>query len=203
MRAVDLVNKYKELPDVYTKADGTNNRKKWQVFAEILADLNTVFGQIEEIEDLANVYGKTLDYFGVNYGVMRNSLSDDAYRALIFARRANTIGGNSVDRILEFLSFYVDMSRLSLVELWDVSASYYLDGTRDLDGSWHLSSVVIGIFLDGSLPLDGSWFLSGIPMHVYRGFYVQATGLTSEEKEILMSVLPYLRAGGIYGVIEN
>ena len=34
MRSVDLINKYQELPDVYTKADGSNNRKKWQVFAE-------------------------------------------------------------------------------------------------------------------------------------------------------------------------
>lgn len=203
MRSVDLINKYQELPDVYTKADGSNNRKKWQVFAEALEDLNTVFGQIEEMEDLANVYGQTLDYFGVNYGVNRNGLSDNAYRALIFARRANTIGGNSVDRILEFLSFYVDMSRLSLVELWDVSANFFLDGTQNLDGTWELSSVAIGLFLDGELDLDGSWFLSGIPLSTYRGFYVQATGITSEERAILTSVLPFLKAGGIYGVIEN
>ena len=149
-----------------------------------LEDLNTVFGQIEEMEDLANVYGQTLDYFGVNYGVNRNGLSDNAYRALIFARRANTIGGNSVDRILEFLSFYVDMSRLSLVELWDVSANFFLDGTQNLDGTWELSSVAIGLFLDGSWISMDRGSCPESRSQPTAGFMFKLTGITSEERAI-------------------
>ncbi len=202
MRSVDLENKFRLLPDVYTKRDGSNNRKKWQMIAKIFEDVNTVFGQLEGLEDLKNVYGATLDFIGLNVGLMRNGLSDDQFRALIFAKRAVQIGGNSVNRILQFLSFYVGPGKLHLIELWDVFTTYFLDATRPLDGTWNLSSIVIGYYLDNTRILDASWLLSGIPMHNYRGFYIQATGLSPSDQAILSSVLPNLRAAGVYGVIN-
>jgi len=194
---------WQKLPDVYNKQVGSNTRLKYEVVAEVIDDINDLFAEIEGLETLENVYGYTLDLLGFDFGVKRNGLSDTAFRALIFAKRSNSIGGNSVDRILEYMSFYVGPGMVHLVELWDVSTTYFLDATRPLDGSWSFSAVTNSFLLDASRPLDASWFLSGEPLQKFRGFYIQATGLSEEQRAILTEILPNLKAGGIYGVING
>ncbi len=194
---------WQKLPAVYDTQAGSNTRKKYEVVAGVIDDLNEIFAEIENLEVLENVYGHTLELLGLNFGVKRNGLSDAALRALIFAKQSNSIGGNSVNRILEYMSFYVGSGMVHLVELWEVSTAYFLDATRLLDGSWNFSSLNLSLQLDGSRQLDASWFLSGDPLRRFRGFYVQATGLSDEQLAVLTEILPNLRAGGIYGVING
>mgnify|MGYP006921294623 CR=1 FL=1 len=195
-----------KLPDFYDKSANSNNVKILEVIAEAMQDALDALQSVLDLTNLENATGINLDRFGRNYGVLRNGLTDDELRTLINAKRAGGAGGaggNSVNTILNWIKLYVPNSTPHLVELWSPVATYFLDGTRDLDDSWTLSSLQIGIFLDGSLLLDGSYDLSGIPLSSYRGFYIQADGLSTEQQAAIRKVLPVLKAGGVYGVLNG
>lgn len=200
LTAESLVSK---LPDFYDKSATANNVKILEVIAEAMQDALDALQQVLDLTDIANATGINLDRFGRNYGVFRNGLTDDELRTLINAKRAGGAGGNSVNTILQWIKLYVPSSTPHLIELWSPSVTYFLDGTRDLDNSWTLSSIAIGIFLDGTILLDGSYDLSGVPLSQYRGFYIQADGLTAEQEAAIRRVLPVLKAGGVKGVLNE
>ena len=192
-----------KLPDFYDKSATSNNVKILEVIAECMQDALNALQSVLDLTDIDNATGINLDRLGRNYGVLRNGLTDQEMRILINAKRAGGAGGNSVNTILNWLMLYVPSAKPHLIELWSPEATYFLDGTRNLDNSWTLSSIAIGIFLDGTILLDGSYDLSGVPLSQYRGFYIQADGLTAEEEAATTRVLPVLKAGGIKGVLNE
>lgn len=192
-----------KLPDFYDKSATSNNAKILEVIAEAMQDALDALQTVLDLTNLDNATGINLDRFGRNYGVLRNGLTDDELRILINAKRAGGAGGNSVNTILAWIKLQVPNTTPHLVELWSPDVTYFLDGTRNLDASWTLSSLQIGIFLDGTILLDGSYDLSGIPLSSYRGFYIKADGLTSDQEAAIRKILPVLKAGGIYGVLNG
>ena len=49
--------KWRLLPAVYNTAAGSNTRKKYEIIAEVIDEINDLFAEIEGLDDLANVYG--------------------------------------------------------------------------------------------------------------------------------------------------
>jgi len=192
-----------KLPDFYDKSAASNNVKILEVIAEAMQDALDALQTVLDLTNLENATGINLDRFGRNYGVFRNGLTDAELRILINAKRAGGAGGNSVNTILQWIKLQVPNTTPHLVELWSPDTTYFLDGTRNLDNTWTFASVAIGIFLDGVEDLDGSYDLSGVPLSNYRGFYIQADGLTADQEAAIRRILPFLKAGGISGVLNE
>lgn len=126
------------LPDIYDKLAASNNYKIIQVLVEELGEMIDVFNSILDLKDINLVTGANLDLLGDDYGTTRNGRTDTDFRAFIFAKQNNSVDGNTIPSIINYLSFFLTLGEYELIELFIGALGDLLDATRLLDGAWLL-----------------------------------------------------------------
>lgn len=170
------------LPDIYDKSVDSNIYKIIQVFVEELNKLFDVFDDIAGLENIENVFGATLDLLGADFNLVRSGKSDDDFRALIFAKQSNFVDGNTIDAIICYLSFFVPLVDITLIERFIPN---------------------LGEKLDGSRLLDSTWQLSGIGVRRARSFDVDVGTISGTLENSLTEALQILKSGGVEGTLNS
>lgn len=170
------------LPDIYDKSIDSNIFKIIQVFVEELSQLCDVFEDIAGLENINNVFGATLDLLGADFNLIRSGRSDEDFRALIFAKQSNFIDGNTINAVINYLSFFVPLEDITLIERY----------VEDL-----------GTKLDATYLLDGSKLLRGIGVRRSRSFDVDVGAISASLENALTEALQILKSGGVEATVNS
>jgi hypothetical protein len=115
-----LDNFIDRLTDNYNKNVGSGVYKLMQVTAQHIQenedDLNTILNW----RDIDQAQGKALDELGQNVRQNRGQAPDDVYRILIKSKIKRNLSNGSVNTLIDFLSFIlqVDKTTIKVTELW-------------------------------------------------------------------------------------
>lgn len=113
----------------------------WYVFNY----LDTILTQVRNNKEIASASGKNLELWAGDYGLTRDSMSDDELRVRLSAKIAKTVNGNTIPGIINILVQYVSaIEDLLLTEFSDLSLGYIWDGSSMWDGSitWSGSGLI-------------------------------------------------------------
>jgi hypothetical protein len=91
-----------------TKNEDSDLIKKLRMLAEEMEIVQTAFDDIEEVKNLNDAYGKTLDHYGANVGESRKGNDDTLYRLLIRIKIAENTSDGSIPHIIDALSLAID-----------------------------------------------------------------------------------------------
>lgn len=88
-----------------------------------------VYERIEEWRDVDKAEGKVLDMHGRDVRQNRGQLSDNVYRVLIKSKIKRGLSDGSIDTIIDFMSFIlqVDPEEIEVNELWSEGKPAVLD----------------------------------------------------------------------------
>ena len=103
MQAEFKRNLVKNLPDVYKKTTDSNNFKILEVERLSLEYIRERLREIDNILDINNAKGKTLDLYGERVGQARGVAADDKYLLMIKAKIARNLSNGSYPSIISAL----------------------------------------------------------------------------------------------------
>ncbi|MBR5823718.1 MAG: hypothetical protein IKY67_06215 [Paludibacteraceae bacterium] len=103
------------LPDSYAKSSDSNNYKLLSIEQHSIKMLETDIQALDNILDVKNASGKTLDHYGKMYGQPRGIMTDEQYRILILQRIARLFTGCDYANIVRALATVFDVSIDSFV----------------------------------------------------------------------------------------
>lgn len=103
MQAEYNENLVKNLPDAYKKTTDSNNFKILEVERLALADIRTSLQEVNNILDINNAKGKTLDLYGERVGQVRGLADDDKYLLMIKAKLMRNLSNGSYPSIVAAL----------------------------------------------------------------------------------------------------
>lgn len=179
---LDLEEKLKLWPGLYDTQVDSNIYKIMQVVVEQLGEMDDIFKQVTDLTDINNVSGANLDLRGADFKVNRDGRTDEDFRAFIAAKMMNFIDGNTINNIINYFSFFVDIDDIILTELFLVE---------------------VGLFFDATRLLDGNTLLSGAPLFQPAGFNVETGTITPEQEAAFLLALDTLRSAGVLGVLNQ
>lgn len=104
----------KNLPDAYKKTKDSNNYKILEIERIACTDLRKTLGEIDNILDINNATGETLDLYGERVGQARGKANDAKYLLMIKARISRNIANGSYQSIVSALcnTFDCDPSQI-------------------------------------------------------------------------------------------
>ena len=103
MGATYKTNLVKNLPDAYKKTADSNNFKILEIERIACDDLRQTLREINNILDLNNAKGKTLDLYGERVGQPRGLANDEKYLLLIKAKIMRNLSNGSYESIINAL----------------------------------------------------------------------------------------------------
>lgn len=108
------------LTDNYAKNPESNNSKFMQLAANTIQENEDTLFKIKDWRDMDQAQGKALDKIGGNVKQVRGQLPDETYRVLIKAKIKRTLSDGSIDTIIDFVSFIlqIPVTDVELTELW-------------------------------------------------------------------------------------
>lgn len=98
-------NLAKNLPDCYKKDDNSNNFKILEIDRIENNNLRATLNSINEIFDIDNATGSTLDMYGERFGQQRGSASDSQYRIMIKSKIVRSYCDGSYKNIVDALCY--------------------------------------------------------------------------------------------------
>lgn len=101
-------NHAKNLPDSYAKHKESNNYKILEIERLENEKSRATLKEIDDILDLHNAKGKTLDYYGERVGQARNGATDEKYVYLIRTKAAQNLSNGSIPSIRKTLCAIFD-----------------------------------------------------------------------------------------------
>ncbi len=93
----------KNLPDAFKKTTDSNNFKILEVEKRTLAEIREKLHQIDNILDINNATGKTLDLYGERVGQARGVAPDEKYLLMIKAKIMRNLSSGSYPSIITAL----------------------------------------------------------------------------------------------------
>lgn len=105
MATFNFDNFAKNLPDAFRKDTDSNNYKLLLVEKHIYDKIYEMFQSIQNILDLDNTTGATLDMYGERLNVKRGALSDYQYRIRLKAKITQSLCDGTRDSIAEALAY--------------------------------------------------------------------------------------------------
>ena len=172
-----------------------------EVIVNQLEISRALFDQVEDLKDLNNLAGINLDRKAADYGISRDSRTDEDLLIFLLAKINSTVDGNQIDSIINFLNFILVPGTYELVELFTSAVGNTLDASFLLDGNTLLDTSVL--ILDGSFLLDGTQALDGTVFLESAAFSIQTDGpLTPTEESQLQMALDSIKAGGVKAYIN-
>lgn len=111
-----LVN---NLPDAYSKDEGSNNAKILEIEKRTLDELRESVGALYECLEIEKAYGRTLDLYGEMFGQARGISTDEQYRVLIKNRIVRNFANADFNSIVNAIAmtFGSDPADIVLKEL--------------------------------------------------------------------------------------
>lgn len=98
-------NLAKNLPDAYKKDSTSNNYKILEVERAANSDLRTMLEQIENILDINNATGATLDMYGKRFGQPRGKATDAQYKAILKSKISRALCRGNYRDIVDAICF--------------------------------------------------------------------------------------------------
>lgn len=111
-------NLVKNLPDAYKKTTDSNNFKILEVERLACEDLRKTLQEIDNILDIDNAKGKTLDMYGERVGQARGLANDDKYILMIKAKIMRNLSNGSYPSIINALceTFECEPSQVLVID---------------------------------------------------------------------------------------
>ena len=103
MQAEFNENLVKNLPDAFKKTTDSNNFKILEIERRTLADIRADLQEIDNILDINNAKGKTLDLYGERVGQARGVADDAKYILMIKAKIMRNLSNGSYPSIVNAL----------------------------------------------------------------------------------------------------
>jgi hypothetical protein len=119
----DVLQKFIDrLTDAYDKNPQSNTYKLMQLTAATIQENEDTLFKMNDWHDVDQAEGKVLDRIGKNVGQLRGQLIDSVYRVLIKAKIKQSLSDGSIDTLIDFLSFVLQVppTDIEINELWDV-----------------------------------------------------------------------------------
>lgn len=109
------------LTDNYNKHENSNVNKLVELTTKHIQDNEDLLSKIGEWIDIDQAEGTTLDMHGRNVQQERGQASDDVYRVLIKSKIKRNLSDGSINTIIDFLSFILNInpSEVIINELWE------------------------------------------------------------------------------------
>lgn len=108
-------NPVKNLPDAFSKANGSNNDKILQIEKSALEALRKAISELYDSLDLDNAYGYTLDLCGDMVGQERGKATDAQYRVLIKTRIIRNLANGDYNSVVKALALVLDCDPSEIV----------------------------------------------------------------------------------------
>lgn len=112
MRIDNYVN---ALPDSFAKSSDSNNYKLLSIDQHSIGALESDIQSLNDMLDIKNATGKTLDHYGKMYGQPRGIMTDEQYRILILQKVARLFAGCDHASVVIALATVFDVSTDSFV----------------------------------------------------------------------------------------
>ena len=171
-----LISNYiNALPDAYKKEPENNTYKLLLLEQLFVNDLRDDLQALDDVLDIHNATGKTLDLYGDMYKQGRGSLSDEQYRYTILQRVTRNLAQGDYNSIVNALSVafgvpatqikFVDAENPAEVEMQNIPYSVLLDAgiTAGQFQSILLNVLPAGVSL-APLNLEGTFEFGGTEM---------------------------------------
>lgn len=115
-----LDNFINRLSDNYNKDPGGNVHKLMQLTTKAIQENEDGYFAIMNWRDVDQAEGKVLDRIGGNLEQDRGQLPDETYRVLIKAKAKRSLSDGSIDTLIDFLSFILQIptTEVLIKELW-------------------------------------------------------------------------------------
>lgn len=172
------------LPDsIYTTKSGSNNQKRWALFANQLNEVEAVFDDLRMIYDINSQSGAVLDLIGEILREPRNGVNDDAYIIYLILALQKLLCNGSIPALQDVLRA---IAGDDFIGVWDLTP-----GEEFEDMSPHEN------YLNGAFYLDGSFFLSGT---VFQSGYIDVVCKNSISPDILdyiTKVMNIIKSAGV------
>ena len=101
-------NLVKNLPDAYKKTADSNNFKILEVESRTLGEIRDSLREVNNVLDVNNAKGKTLDLYGERVGQARGLADDNKYLLMIKAKIMRNLANGSYPSILAALCATLD-----------------------------------------------------------------------------------------------
>lgn len=98
-------NLAKNLPDVYKKDSSSNNFKILEIERTANNELRSMLYEIENIFDIDNATGATLDMYGKRFGQARGKATDAQYKAMIKSKIIRGLCNGSYKNIVDAICY--------------------------------------------------------------------------------------------------
>lgn len=111
-------NLAKNLPDAYQKHTYSNNFKILEIERTANIDLRSILDEIENIFDIENATGATLDLYGRRFGQPRGLATDEQYRVMIKSKIVRSYSNGSYKSIIDAIcsTFNCSVDDVCIVE---------------------------------------------------------------------------------------
>lgn len=111
-------NLVKNLPDAYAKTTDSNNFKILEIERVACEDLRTTLQSIDNILDLNNAKGNTLDLYGERVGQARGLANDDKYLLMIKSKILRNLSNGSYPSIANAIcsTFNCEPSQVLIID---------------------------------------------------------------------------------------
>jgi hypothetical protein len=108
------------LTGFYNKKTGSNVNKLMQLTTRHIQENEDAYKKISDWRDIDQAKGKVLDSIGANVKQERGRLADETYRVLIKAKIKRGLSNGSIDTLIDFLSFILQIrpTEVEIKELW-------------------------------------------------------------------------------------
>ena len=171
-----LINNYIDaLPDAYSKGIESDNYKLLLLEQLFVQELRDDVQALDEVLDIHNATGKTLDLYGRTYKQARGALTDEQYRYSILQRVTRNMAQGDYNSIVNALSVafgvpvtqikFVETDKSAEVEMQSLPYSVLLEAGITVG---QLRNIVLNILPAGiglaPLNLEGSFEFGGAAM---------------------------------------
>jgi len=189
-------------PDLYDKTSSSNFYNIVYVKHSMWSEIDAIRQQLQDINDINNMTGATLDNEGASWGVNRNGQTDDNFRAEILTKKYLFFISNNDQAILSYVRKIIPTATSIDIFYRRDLAGFLLDGTLVLDGTLLLDggfrknlSFDVRIIMPGAFKLDGLILLDG--SRQLNGYNLSGGTLS-----VVTSGINKIRAGGIEGTVN-
>ncbi len=118
----EVLNKFIDrLTDNINVQEGSKTHALLEVTAHHIQENEDLYEQMGNWRDIDQAEGTTLERIGGNVQQPRGQANDSVYRVLIKSKIKRNLSNGSIDTLVDFLSFILQISKsdVEVIELWD------------------------------------------------------------------------------------
>ena len=203
MQAIFKQNLVKNLPDTYKKSVGSNNHKLFEVEQAAMTAVRADLQSVDNIIDINNATGKTLDLYGERVGQARGLASDEKYLMLIKAKIARNMCNGTYPSVIKALctTFNCEPSEVYIEESETPckvnAATLPLTAINSVDFTIPQTLALIKALLPVGVSLETYFFEGTFEFSDVENEYDENTGFAPFENASERDI------GGILGAIGN